>query len=103
MVFINLVYPSSVLRVQINLPVNFNPCARLTATVSQNILAVINKFDFGMLLAQVRRLDIHCQVDSVRVSRAKELPVRGSIDKQELPTKDTVCAFEQVVVIASFA
>ena len=103
LIVVDLVDPATILHVKIVLATHPHPGAAGTAAVFQDVLAVINKLDLCMLLGELRGLYVHGKVYLIGVSAAKEFSVWSGVDEQKLPRKDTVCTFQQIVVIASLA
>ena len=79
-VIMYFIHTPSVLRIQIDLAVYAHPGTSLAATISQYVLAPVDEFDLGMLLAEFCALYVHRQVDGVWVPGTEKLAIWGRIN-----------------------
>lgn len=103
LIIVDLIYAAPVLQIQVVVAAYPDPCAALAAAVPQHVSTVIRELYLCMLLAELRRLNVHSQIYLLGVARAEELPIRGRVDEEEFSAKDAVSAFEQIVVVALLA
>jgi hypothetical protein len=83
----------------------FNPDPRsiLSATVLEDVLALVSKLYLCVLLRELCRLNVHSQINFLWVARAEQFTVWSCVDEQKFPTENAICAFEQVVVVATLS
>ena len=54
LILVHFKHSPPILAIQIYLFINAHPCPTLTPTVFQTVFAIVDEFDFCMLLAEVR-------------------------------------------------
>ena len=79
---------------------NSSPSARVWVAIFKHVPWVVYELDLAMLLWEIVWLNIHCEVQLLRIARPKQLTIWSGVDVQKLALKHiSIGALEDVIII----